>query len=269
MTNYNLVSQGPVDLYRVTSLFDIRKIARDPLQGVVDGSNKTFFASMPPIMSQGSVGVAVGSTVQASSAFVVQYDTGEIDMVSAPAQQVYAWYTTCSMPPDRQMRALFRGFDEMELRWPRGYRLSSSLSAYTEALETDAAVYVVSASDLTDPVSPSDGATFSQKRSQIGFFMECCRFAYFLNKFGEEAEKGLSYRENSGMSVNTSGRAGALDKLVARLETRLCDALRRAQDAWDSSSIGDAVLNPQSLYYRIDLEWQQDSKDQDIRNISL
>src|SRR5512143_2650505 len=89
---YDLAVDGVRDFSRYSNLLGQRKISRDPLSGLADGTNTAFHTQDAPILSSGSVSVynASGVGVLVSS---VDYDTGEIVMPSAVTYQPTATYT--------------------------------------------------------------------------------------------------------------------------------------------------------------------------------
>ena len=263
---YELLTTGQADLINFTRLVDIKKIARDPLTGVVDGSNPTFFANFSPLLSSGSTSVLVSGVAQTG---VIEYDTGQFNLNSAPSAQPFAWYTFTSWTVEQMTRVLLRGFDEMESRWARGFRLSSSSSSFVLPTVSDAAIYLIDKDVVQDPVYLN--GTWSLMRSQVALYMKCCEFAYYAGIAGDEARVGTAYREAVGMSVNTAHRSPNLEKLMDRLEKEVCAALFTAQNAWysDGSGVGAAVLNPQTLDYKTNFEWQVASKDGNWRNLKV
>lgn len=254
---YELLTNGAADLARYTTLLDVRKIIRDPLSGPVNGTNTIFLGNYPSALLSGSTAVFIGTTPQSNYQFIA--DNVQFTLSSAPAAgsaQVYGNYTYSSLAPDVITKILFLGFDEMESRWARGFRLSSSSSTYIAASDTDSSVYVVSSSDVSDPTS--SGIYFSTSRTQIAFYMKCSQFAYYSQKMYDEAATGMSYREAGGMAVDTTKRASNINMLISRIDKELTKMMMAAQADWlqNSGGFADAILSSKSGDYIRNFQWQ-------------
>jgi hypothetical protein len=250
---YDLKLTGVTDLARFTQLLEIRKVTRDPLQGAVNGSNKYFYSNSTPLLSSGSTVVVVNGS---SVANTVVYETGEFYLTAAPSYQPYANYTYSSLTSENVTRILLLGFDEMEQRWARGWRLSSSNSSYSAGDETSSALYVSAKDSLSDPTS--SGILFSTSKSQIAFYMKSCQYAYISQQQLLAATETMNYREAGGMAVSNEKRADVLDRTLTRLERELTRALMIAQAEWlrTSGGFGAAILPEHSTDYDANFEWR-------------
>lgn len=234
-----------------------RPISRDPLSGVVDGQNKVFHTNFYPMLTTGSLVVKAGVNLATGTA---DYGTGEIELDQAPAVQPVATYTFTPYTPTQIAQFLFGGFDEMELRWLRNYRLVDGSG--NPASESSAAILVVD-SDGADP--PFGSFTFSASRAQIAFLMLCAEYRMYSAEAGNAAINDFSFREQlRGMAVDKSQRPKNLEALLARLEKRLALALDIAQsEFFDGSQFGAGINNPITYDYLRNFEWQESSKAMD------
>lgn len=252
---YDLIANGEVDLVRYTQLLDIRRIIRDPLSGAIDGSNTIFQGNYSPALASGSTAIFSGTTPLSNYVFFP--DNAQFELASAPAlgsAQLYANYTYSSLLNETVVRMLFLGFDEMEARWSRGLRLTSSGSTYIAATEADSAIYIVGPSDVSDPTSC--GIYFSTARRQIAFYMKCIQYVYWSQRLYEEAAGGMAYKEAGGMSVDTTKRAQNLKLLLDCLERDLEKLLLLAQIDWSQNASAIAIHSPQSADYQENFAWQ-------------
>jgi hypothetical protein len=255
---YDLFASGVTDLARYTQLLDLRRVTRDPLSGIVDGTNYIFNTTYSPCLSSGSTAVSVNYVNQTGYTFI--FDTGEIQLASPPASQPFANYTSTSLTSETIKRMLFLGLDEMETRWARGFRLSSSLSSYVPATESDVSAYIVDPNLLVDPVAGT--ASFSLARAEIAFYMKSVQYAYFSHAQFQTAMDGISYKEAGGMSVSTVSRSPAIDKLLARLDKEMGKQLISIQAAWlQGGGFAAFIRNEHSKDYSSNFEWRASQTD--------
>jgi len=247
-------SGGIADLTRFTQLLDLRRVTRDPLSGIVDGTNYIFNTTYSPCLSSGSTTVYVNYVNQTGYTFI--YDTGEVQLATPPAYQPFANYTACSETSETIKRMLMLGLDEMETRWSRGFRLSSSLSSYVAATESDTSAYIVDPTLLIDPISGQ--SSFSLSRAEIGFYMKSVQYAYFSHQQYDTAMAGISYKEAGGMSVSTVSRSKDLGNLLTRLDKEMAKQLISIQAAWLQGGGFAAFIGPyHTKDYLGNFSWQQ------------
>jgi len=258
--SYDLAIAGFRDFSRFGRVLDQVSIARDPLSGIVDGTNKVFFTNYYPILTSGSLTVFVSGS-QAGG--VADYNTGQITLTNAPATQPEATYTFTPYTSNQILQFLLSGLDELELLWFRGWKVvDGSGIAATE----DSTQLLVSDKDGNEPITGD--TTFSVSRVQIGLFQKCVEYRYLLTQLGTAARNFFSWRETvRGMSVDKSRVPGNIQLSVQEVKTNLMQALVQAQDAYYTGGdhYGGYTPNPVTLDYASNFEWQQASKDEDFR----
>lgn len=256
---YNLKTTGVTDLARFTQLLDLKKMTHDPLMGVVDSSNKIFTANFSPLSSSGSTAVFLGTVAQ--SGYTVVNETGEFTLASAPAVQPTANYTFTSLTDTDVVRILLLGFDEMEQRWTRKLRLSSSNSAFAQGNEDSGSLFVVTSDGTTVADPTASSIFFSTSVAQIAFYMKCCQYAYLTQQQLDVAIGTMSYKEPGGLSVSNERRVDALEKVLLRIERELGRALLVAQSEWLLTAGGFAsfVAPIHSKDYDANFEWRDEN----------
>lgn len=257
--SFDLAIGGIAAFTRTGTVFVRRPISRDPLSGVIDGANKVFHTNFFPVLTAGSLRVYDGADLVSGSA---DYDTGEITLGHPPAQQPVASYTFSPYNALQTLQFLISGFDEMELRWNRSFKLVDSSGA---AADENSAQLLVADKTGADPVC---GATvFSLSRVQIAYLMLCTEYRYYLSGAGDAAFSDFAIRETlRGMMVDKSKRPSNLQAQLAILERRLQAALSVAQDDFypGGDQYGGAIYDPVTLDYAVNFEWQESSKQQGI-----
>lgn len=259
MSSLDLATDGITLFSRFGNVLSQRSISRDPLSGLVDGTNKVFHTNYYPLLTSGSLTVKVGAnSVTGGSA---DYDTGEITLANPPVEQPLANYTFTPFTAMQVLQFLLSGFDEMELRWNRGFTLVDGSG--NPADENSAQILLVD-SDAVDP--PIGSLTFSASRSQIAILMLCTEYRYYASQAGEAAIGDFMFRETlRGMSVDKSKRPSNIEAVLARLDKRLDAAVLIAQDELlDGSQYGSAIYDPITYDYLANFEWQESSKASDL-----
>lgn len=261
---YDLRVHGLRDLGRRT-LFQTRKINRDALSGVLDGTNTVFRSTFYPMASSGSIYLydSSGSTITQSK--TVDYDTGTVVFTAAPTVQRLASYTYRSMTDDELVDVLMQGFDEMQTRWNRPLYLSSTTPAYAAAVGTESHIYVVTkvANVVSDPVCGS--STFSAQRVQVGFYILCCEYVALQNKANSLVQTAFRFREALGPSVDQSMMPRNLEGALERLNDRL-DMAREiawAQYYREGEPWGGYTAPVITQVYDSTYLWQDEARDQD------
>lgn len=249
---YDLVIQGIRDFARLDRVVAQQKISRDPLSGVLDGSNRVFHTNYRPILSSGSVFVYEGLSAIPGA---VDVDTGEITAGSAPSVQPVATYTFIPYTIANQLSFLIGGFYQMETLWTRGWALEDA--AGDAANEDSDNIYMVSGA--SDPLTGQP--------AQIGFYMACCRYFYILAQLTGGAVTDYDWRETvRGMAITRSRRPGNLALALEAAGEDMQRALENLQDyVLDGSGLGGFVGNPMTSGYVDGLEWQQDSLNRNLR----
>ena len=258
---YNLVVEGERDFARRSTLLKQRKISRDPLSGLLDGSNRVFHTQYYPTLSSGSMSVYVSGTSLVVSS--VDYDTGEVTLSGSPSAQPMASYTFIPLTSPQFKSLLIDGFDEMQSRWVRsGYKLSSgSMAPWVEPTEDSAAIYLVyenASGSLCDPVI-SGSVVFSRSRTQINFYMACCEFRFLERMHAESAMNAIGFREGrGGASFDRQRVPDAMRELLGMKERQLIMAMKSAMDEQltDDSHLGVSFGGPHSEDYEDNFKWQ-------------
>ena len=197
----------------------LRKVEREPLVGLVDGSNTIFHLAHPPAVS-GSVTVYdySGNVLTPSS---IDYESGRVVLASAPTQPCTASYQHTALTDGQWDGILRQGFDLMETLLPRGYYL----------VDSGGETYVSSdASSVVDPVIA--GSTFSALPRQTELFLNCALVVYYESRLGEAAEAALSLRESQtgGLQIDRSRQYQAVQAALERALNRLADSLVAAAE---------------------------------------
>lgn len=251
---YSLGVRGLSDFARIDGAFAQRKISRDPLSGVVDGSNKIFHTNYAPILSSGSVAVYVGANALSGT---YDADTGEVTTGSAPAVQPVATYTFTPYTLSQRLSFLIAGFWTLESEWPRGWKVVDASGA--EADENSAVLYVQDSSS-NDPLTNAP--------YQVAAYMAACRYTYLLTLLTGAAITDYSWRETiRGMSVDKSKRPSNLTQAVEQAYQAMKRAIQNAQDKFytDGAHLGAFVGSPMTEGYVYGLEWQDRAISDDNR----
>ena len=252
---YDLTVRGYLDFQGRTAVHSQRRMARDPLSGVVDGVNTVFFTNYAPLVTSGSLIARVGNSLVGGSA---DFDTGEVILASPPTAQPTASYTFTPYTTTQVMQILIGGFREMELHWQRGWRLVDATGAV--ATETSANILIVD----TSGSSPTCGLLpFHQNQVQIGFYQLCCLLSLYDVEGVASAIGDFDMRESRGLSVDKSRRPSNIRRGGSDLDDRINRALVEAMDNYylNGEQYGGAVHDPHTLVYNAELEWQTDAKD--------
>ncbi len=260
---YDLAVDGLRDIRRFVT---IRKVARDPLSGIVDGSNTFFFSTYSPIYQGTTISLSEGATPISSGSFSTDRDGGLITVDVAPSAQLYATYDISKHTNTELKRILMTAFDHMEAELARGFRLSSSLATFLEATEDSDSLYIVAPGALTDPVC--GGTTFSVSRIQRGLLWACTEYALSLRKM-DDAAGGFMWREDRGITVDKSRMSQGRMAQLKFIERRVQFYRGRAADEnyTGADHLGGYAASPATLEYLYDFEWQTQSKDEDWRGV--
>ena len=260
---YNLLVEGIRDLSRYTSLLQQKKVAHDPLSGIVDGSNRTFYAQFSPVLTSGSLTAYVsGSVVSVES---TDYETGVITLSNAPAKQPDATYTFTPFTNNQQVSMLMSGFDEMQSRWVRpDWFLSSGSVVLVSPTEDDTAIFMVqrqTSGSLVDP--PCSGSVpFSWLRTQVRFYMACCTYSYLARQLTETALTGISFRERAGAQIDRTRIPANIKLALDVAEENVIRSMRAAWDEFytDGEQFGAAIAPDHSVGYDTQFNWHEEQE---------
>lgn len=259
--SYDLATSGFRDFARSVLSLEVQPISRDPLSGVVDGSNNVFHTNYFPILTSGSLGVYVNGSLVSGSA---DFNTGEVTLVAAPTAQPYASYTFTPYTTFQMLQFMFRGFSLMEGFWQRGYKLVDSSGS--PATETSSAILVVDSTGNDPTITGS--IHFSQSASQVAFLMACCDYSLLGIQLSSSARSAFMWRETvRGMTVDKSMMPKNLKLALDALKEQLDELLDGAQtEVFEGSQYGGIILGPVTLGYLYSFEWQSESLVNDYRN---
>jgi len=255
---YDLLVRGFQDFVRLESVLEQQSISRDPLSGILDGINTIFHTTYSPILTSGSLGVYLGNTLVPGTA---DYNTGEITLSTPPTVQPQANYIFTPYTSTQISKFTIQGFLEMESQWTRGWQLLDGSGAWADENSTNAYVVDGNGND------PTCGNTFfSNSRIQIAFFLMCCEYRFMKTQFRTAAGTDYMWRESvRGMTVDKSKRPSNIKLVVDSLREEMMDALKQAQIQFypGGDQFGGAILNPVTLDYAANYEWQTGAKQND------
>lgn len=249
---FDLGVEGVTRLRRLAP-FSEKSIAWEPLAGLVDGTNTYFRVRRDPVKASSlTVYESGGSTPYTFT----QPDL--VTMTSAPTAQPYGNYVHQPLTDRQAKQLLMDGIMELEMRWARGLRLSSSTSSYVVATEDDTNIYVVGADTLTDP---SDTVNLSDREAQKGIIVQC---AYYVYRFAElliAARTAVSVRGTAGgMTLDRKAIPQFLIMSLQKLDERIATQIHAAMVEWTGgASLGGVFKEPHSRDYWDNYEWQSAS----------
>ena len=238
---------------------------RQPLAGIVDGSNKVFLCPTYPVLAAGFV-LYLGATVQTlTTQYTLDTSSGVVTFGTAPAVQPTADYTAIQLSQTQMNYYNWAGFNLMESLWARKYMLSSSATSFTFASPTDTNMYVCqgpvsSGAVPTDPLAGS--LTFSTSQAQRGWLERCAEFAYLDSMSSEAALSDVDVTERvGGIRIATSHRSQNIVKAKQEMWCELLSSMYSALDEWDSSGAhyGSAAAQIHSNYYTQTWNWQNNN----------
>ena len=256
---YDLAVQGYRGFSRFGTVLAKREISRDPLLGVVDGANLVFQTNYSPILTSGSLAVYVAGEQVGGAA---NYNSGEVTLNDPPANQPRANYTVTPYTSNQILQFLISGFEEMEGRWNRGWKLVDSLGV---AADEDSATVFVADSMGANP--DCNGTLFSNSQTQVAFLLACAEYRYQLSQMGDSADKAYMWRETvRGMTVDKSRVPQNQDLLLTRLEKRLAMLMLEAQEQFaGGANYGGFYAPAATAEYMGSFEWQTDAILNDYR----
>lgn len=249
MALFDLAVEGVVRLRRAT-LFAERPIAWEPLSGPVNAVNDCFRVRDGPVKPD-SLTVYV-SNVEVEATLMVP---DVVVLASAPAAQPYASYMHQALADRQAKQLLMDGVTELEMRWPRGWRLSKSGASYVAAMEDDDHIYVISKSAVADPALE---VALSTSENQKGLVMACAQYVYRLAEAFRAAQSAITMRGTAGgMTLDRRGVPDAMMNVLALLDVRLKRQTHDAQVEWTGGeSLGGAVHIVVTRDYMTQYEWQ-------------
>jgi hypothetical protein len=225
-----------------------KTVLRQPLNGLIDGTNKVFYLATPPAVdSSVTIYDASGSTVSPSS---VDEDDGVVIFSAAPTAPYTASYTHTALKDGDWTNLCYDGFSLMETLLSRGWYLYDDAGTVYISSDDDAA---------TDPVI-SGTMTFSTSTVQKRFYIDCCYVAWVMSMWTEAANSAMSIREErvGGLQVSRERQPDAWAKILEQAEGALEESAAAAADEAGLLSTlieGGAVAGARSDYHYYVLDW--------------
>ena len=261
---YDLVVDGALDFY-ARRVGGKKQLRREPLSGVVDGSNKVFLSPLFPLLAT-SIAAYENTTLKVSPAYSVDADLGVFTWYAAPSVQ--PTIDAIAVPLTTAQVTLFAwaGFHLMEALWFRNYLLSSSNSAYAMATYSDTHIYVVqgplkTGEAVIDPVCGS--MTFSTSQLQRGVLSRSIELAYLDAMVHESSLSDVDFSERvGGARVSASRRPSNLKTARDLAYDELINAIYAAMGEEDTTleHFGMGTLPPHTDEYDQIWHWQDTGK---------
>lgn len=253
MAHFDLAVEGVARLRRTTPFGEV-PIAWEPMQGLVDGVNTRFRTRKGPVKAN-SITVYVSNVAVAAT--LVPPDVMILD--AAPAALPYATYTHQPLSVLQAKQLMMDGVTELEGRWPRAWRMSSSTVTFTAATEADAHIYVVSGSSMADP---SDEVALSTSENQRGLVVACAVYVYRMAQVFATAMAAVSIRgSGGGMTLDRKAIPSAMMAMLAVYDKRLRGQMIQAAMEWTGGeSLGGGIDVIATRDYMQQYEWQTSSK---------
>lgn len=250
---YDLAVEGYEALSRAMTALR-RRIPRDPLVGLADGTNTIFFANYYPISMTDTLTVYVGGSVVSG---VADYDTGQITLASPPATQPQATYVFVPYTSRQILDFCIDGFNQMEALWPRGYYLANSAGSPVWFSWASQNFYVV---DTSGSSPLCNGIPFHRSVAQVGFLNACIAYRHLLSRLGDTSLLDMDYRESKGAAIARAKRPSNIELALERAREAMMDAMRAAQEQYYEDALyGGVVSSPASAFYAYTLYWQHNS----------
>lgn len=190
-----------------------RALTREPLEGLVDGTNKVFYLAHFPASSSGlAIYDASGTVVSSGSYSVESYETGVVSFTTAPSEGYTASYTVQALTDTELTNVAKAGFDKMEAEYNRNWYL---VDAYVSS----------SSSSVVDPVTGS--YTFSTSRLQVKLYLLCCEYELIKARARYAAAYHMRYRESrtGGVQIDRTQSADQLMALLKIIQQDIEDAV--------------------------------------------
>jgi len=223
-------------------------VSHEPLEGLVDGENKVFYAPHRPLSSTAGITVydVEGNEFSSGSYSVESYETATIVFNTAPTKRYYGSYTVQGLTEAMLNNVVHEGSDEMEARHNRiWYLTSSGGSTYISS----------SATQVVDPVC--GGLVFSTSRLQIKLYLLCCEYALVKALMKYAAANYFRYREGrvAGVMVDRSRNAEQLRLALDVLDRDIDDAVIGAGNQAGDSVFGGYVAGTKSDLWLDQYDW--------------
>lgn len=187
-----------------------QSVVKEPLIGLVNGTNKTFSVGSTPATSI-TVTDYLGNALTVTS-----YDgeSGSVVLSSAPTNTVFATYSVAMVKPSAVNGIASASVALMESLWPRGYSLVTSGATLYLSSSTSSVVDTV--------IAPS--------QVQRRFLADCVFYTWVRSYYLEATMHGIAYREQraSGLQVDRSRQPGSFDAMLKMARENLQASLSAA-----------------------------------------
>lgn len=239
--------------FKRTELWHERAATKEPLEGLPDGENKTFYTPHFPLSS--GVGIIIydidGTVFSSGSYNVESYETGTIIFNTPPTQRYYASYTTQTLSDTKLTDVMKAGFDKMEVEYNRNWYLVTS----------DSETYISSnSSSVVDPVTGS--YTFSTSRAQVKLYLLCCEYEFEKARAKFAAQNFYRYRESraGGVQIDKSRNPDQLKALLDLIQREIEDAVAVCANQSGDYPWGTYVPGTKSDVFLDQYDWWKYSK---------
>jgi len=228
-----------------------RALTREPLEGLVDNSNKVFYLANFPVSSSGSLGIYDSSGSAVTAYTVESYETGVVVFTAAPSEQYTASYTAQALTDAELTNTVRNGFDKMEQSYNRNWFLVAS---------GDDTYISSDSSSVVDPVTGS--YTFSTSRLQIALYLACCDYELVKARAKYAAAYHMRYRESrtGGVQIDRTKSADQLMGLLEIIQKDIDDIVVVCASQSDDTPWGAWIPGGRSDVYDSTFDWWTDSK---------
>jgi len=205
-----LSTQGIVALMTAEHQWMSQTVVKEPLIGLVNGTNKTFSVGSTPATSI-AVTDYLGNALTVSSS---DGESGSVVLASAPVNTVFATYSVTIVKPSAVNGIALASVSLMESLWSRGYGLVNS----------GGTLYL--SSSTTSVVDETITVSQVQKR----FLADCVFYTWVRSHYLEATMNGIAYREQraSGLQVDRSRQPGSFDTMLKIAKENLQVSLNAA-----------------------------------------
>ena len=211
-----------------------QKFTREPLEGLVDSSNKLFHLRYAPAQADSVTIYDADGALVAAAGYTTDDEAGSVTFGSAPTGMHSASYTYQALTDTQVLNLCKEGFDAMQRVYARALYLVSS-GGYN---------YVSSAAaTATDPTL---GAyTFSTSRRQIELLLTCCEWAVVKALVQQAGVEAVSFREGiTGMQVDRSKRVASMTPGLDEIVARIMEAVYAAADEAGDTTMFEGGVSP-------------------------
>lgn len=254
---YDLFTDGLAALKGIL-LFRTEKFAYQGMMGITSGSNRVFQAPHHPLLSAETTEIYLDGVLVED--YTLDIETGVVRFDDAPEEGagVEATYYRSDYTDTQLKNILLEAFRQMEMRWPRGYRVSSSAVTFAEATILSDAAYVVAPAVLEDPVI-AGAITFGSSQAQRGLLLSFAELVRLEIEGRQAAITAFSWREDRGTAVDRSRVPSNIRDMIAMQNDKLYDAMQEAQNEfYTSTTAGGYLTITPSKDYSQNFDWRSE-----------